>query len=44
VFNLFNHVNFGLPNRDLAGGAAFGTISSLAADARVMQLAVRFTF
>ncbi len=44
VFNLFNNVNFGLPNRDLAGGASFGTISSLAADARVMQLAVRFTF
>jgi hypothetical protein len=44
VFNLFNNVNFGLPNRDLAGGASFGTISSLAGDARVMQLAVRFTF
>ncbi len=44
VFNLFNNVNFGLPNRDLAGGASFGTISSLAGDARVMQLAVRLTF
>jgi hypothetical protein len=44
VFNLFNNVNFGLPNRDLSGGSSFGTISSLAGDARVMQLAVRLTF
>jgi hypothetical protein len=44
VFNLFNTTNFGLPNRNIADGAAFGTISSLAGDARIMQLAVRFTF
>jgi hypothetical protein len=44
VFNLFNTVNFGLPNRNIAGGAAFGTITSLSGDPRTMQLAARFTF
>ena len=44
AFNLFNRTNFGLPNRNISDGAAFGTISSLAGDARIMQLAVRFTF
>jgi hypothetical protein len=44
VFNLFNETNFGLPNRNLTDAATFGTISSLAGDARTMQLAVRFTF
>ncbi len=44
VFNLFNHTNFGLPNRDLSSPSTVGTISSLAGDARVMQLAARFTF
>ena len=44
VFNLFNTTNFGLPNRNISDGSTFGTISSLAGDARVMQLAVRFTF
>jgi hypothetical protein len=44
VFNLFNAANFGLPNRNLSGGASYGTISSLAGDPRIMQLAVRLTF
>jgi hypothetical protein len=44
IFNVFNTVNFGLPNRDISSAATFGTISSLSSDPRTMQLAVRFTF
>jgi hypothetical protein len=44
IFNVFNTVNFGLPNRDLTSAATFGTISSLASDPRTMQIAARFTF
>jgi hypothetical protein len=44
VFNLFNTVNFGLPNRDLGSPATLGTITSLASDPRTMQLSVRLTF
>ena len=44
AFNLFNQTNFGLPNRNVADGPTFGTISSLSGDARIMQLAIRFTF
>jgi hypothetical protein len=44
IFNLFNTVNFGLPNRDISSAATFGTISSLASDPRTMQIAARFTF
>jgi hypothetical protein len=44
IFNLFNTVNFGLPNRDISSPATLGTISSLASDPRTMQIAVRFTF
>jgi hypothetical protein len=44
LFNLFNTVNFGLPNRDISTAATFGTISSLASDPRTMQIAARFTF
>jgi hypothetical protein len=43
IFNVFNTVNFGLPNRDLSSSTV-GTISSLSSDPRTMQLAVRFTF
>jgi len=43
IFNLFNTVNFGLPNRDLASPATLGTISSLASDPRTMQIAIRLT-
>src|SRR5262245_35001763 len=44
IFNVFNTVNFGLPNRDIATAATFGTVSSLASDPRIMQIAARFTF
>ena len=44
IFNMFNTVNFGLPNRDISTAATFGTISSLASDPRTMQLALRFVF
>ncbi len=43
VFNAFNRVNFGLPNRNLSGGG-FGTISSLGGDPRLMQVSLRLTF
>ncbi|MBZ5557091.1 MAG: TonB-dependent receptor, partial [Acidobacteriia bacterium] len=44
IFNVFNTVNFGLPNRDVSSAATLGTISSLASDPRTMQVALRFTF
>jgi hypothetical protein len=44
IFNVFNTVNFGLPNRDISTAATFGSISSLASDPRTMQLALRFAF
>jgi hypothetical protein len=44
VFNLFNTVNLGLPNRNLTDTATFGTVSGLSGDPRIMQIAVRFTF
>jgi hypothetical protein len=44
IFNLFNTVNFGLPNRNIADPATFGTISSLSSDPRIMQVAIRFAF
>ena len=43
AFNLFNTANFGLPSRNISGGDV-ATITSLAGDARTMQLAIRFTF
>jgi TonB-dependent receptor-like protein len=44
IFNLFNTVNFGLPNRDVTSAATMGTITSLSSDSRTMQIAARFTF
>jgi len=44
IFNLFNTVNLGLPNRDAGTPSTFGSISSLSGDPRIMQLAIRFTF
>jgi len=44
VFNLFNSTNLGLPNRNISSPATFGTITSLAGDARIMQLSARFAF
>ncbi len=42
AFNLFNNVNFGLPNGSF-GGSSFGQITS-AGDPRVVQLAIRYRF
>ena len=44
IFNLFNTVNLGLPNRDLSSPSTLGTITSLSSDARTMQFAARLTF
>ena len=43
VFNVFNTVNFGLPNADVSS-AAVGTISQLAGDPRLMQFSARLRF
>jgi outer membrane receptor protein involved in Fe transport len=43
VFNLFNTVQLGLPNSNISDNAR-GTISRLAGDPRVMQLAFRLMF
>jgi Carboxypeptidase regulatory-like domain/TonB-dependent Receptor Plug Domain/TonB dependent receptor-like, beta-barrel len=44
IFNVFNTVNFGIPNKDISTAATFGTISSLSSDPRTMQIAIRFQF
>ena len=44
IFNVFDTVNFGLPNRNITDAATFGTISSLSSDPRIMQLAIRLGF
>ena len=41
---MFNTVNFGIPNKDIATASTFGTITGLASDPRTMQLAIRLTF
>jgi carboxypeptidase family protein/TonB-dependent receptor-like protein len=43
VFNLFDTVNLGIPNRNLTA-ANVATITSLSGDARVMQLSARLAF
>ncbi len=43
AFNLFNTTNLGLPAHNLSGGDV-ATITSLSGDARITQLAIRFTF
>lgn len=43
VFNLLDRANFGNPNSDITAANA-GTISTLAGDPRVMQLAIRLHF
>jgi hypothetical protein len=43
VFNVFNTVNFGLPNSDISSGAV-GTISTLAGDPRLMQFSAKVVF
>jgi hypothetical protein len=43
VFNVFNNVNFGLPNADIASSAV-GTITTLSGDPRLMQFSARVIF
>jgi outer membrane receptor protein involved in Fe transport len=43
IFNVFNHAQFGLPERNRASGSV-GQISTLAGDPRVMQFALKFYF
>jgi hypothetical protein len=43
VFNLFNRVNYGVPNLNIASGA-FGRIGNTATEAREMQFGMKFTF
>jgi len=43
VFNLFNQVEFGLPDSNISNATA-GTVTRLAGDPRVMQFAFRFIF
>jgi outer membrane receptor protein involved in Fe transport len=43
VFNVFNTVNFGLPNSDIASSAV-GTITTLSGDPRLMQFSARVIF
>ncbi|MCU1383351.1 MAG: putative lipoprotein [Acidobacteria bacterium] len=44
IFNVFNTVNFGIPNKDISTASTFGTITGLASDPRTMQLAIRLAF
>ena len=43
AFNLLNHPNFGPPDRNIQS-QTFGTITSTAGDARVVQLALKYSF
>ena len=43
MFNVLNHPNFGPPNRDIQS-QTFGTITATAADARVVQLVLKYFF
>ncbi len=43
AFNLLNHPNFGPPDRNIQS-QTFGTITSTAGDARVVQLALKYAF
>jgi hypothetical protein len=43
MFNMFNHPQFGLPERNVSSSAV-GRISTLAGDPRVMQVALKFNF
>jgi Carboxypeptidase regulatory-like domain/TonB-dependent Receptor Plug Domain len=44
IFNVFNEVNFGPPERDLSNPSTVGRITTLAGDPRVMQFSVRLGF
>ena len=43
AFNLLNHPNFGPPDRNIQS-QTFGTITSTAGDARIVQLALKYSF
>ena len=43
MFNALNHPNFGPPNRDIQS-TAFGTITSVVGDARIVQLVAKYYF
>ena len=43
VFNALNHPNFGPPNANIQS-TAFGTITSTVGDARIVQLALKYSF
>ena len=43
MFNVLNHPNFGPPNRDIQS-TTFGTVTSTAADARIVQLVLKYYF
>ena len=43
MFNMFNTAQFGLPERNISSGTR-GRISTLSADPRVMQFALKFYF
>jgi hypothetical protein len=43
AFNAFNHVNFGVPNLNIASGA-FGRIGSTATEAREFQVGLKVRF
>lgn len=43
AYNLLNHPNFGPPNRDIQN-QAFGTITSVVSDPRVIQLVAKYFF
>jgi hypothetical protein len=44
VFNVFDTVNFGLPDSNISNTATVGTIRSLAGDPRIMQFSLRVSF
>jgi hypothetical protein len=44
VFNVFDTVNLGLPDANIANTATVGQIRSLSGDPRLMQFSVRFQF
>jgi hypothetical protein len=44
VFNVFDTVNFGLPDSNISNASTVGTIRSLSGDPRLMQFSARLTF
>lgn len=44
AYNLFNHVNFGLPGASIATPQSFGKISGTINNARIFQMALRYDF